>query len=169
MIALSFLLVAAIQVDVSVGEKTLAVRDDSAKVIASYLISPGVPKHPTPTGLFQIRKIVWNPAWVPPRKRWAWGRRPTPPADPKNPMKVVKIFFKEPDYYIHGTAEEHLLGDAASHGCIRMAPDHAFVLARLAMESGGAGKPDSWYQNVISGKRSVTVRVPKPIPIRITQ
>ena len=84
-------------------------------------------------------------------------------------MKVVKIFFKEPDFYIHGTADEHLLGDPASHGCIRMAPADAYALARVVMENGGAPKSDSWYQNVISGKQSVTVPLPQPIPVRITQ
>lgn len=28
-----------------------------------------------------------------------------------NPMKLVKIFFKKPDYYIHGTGDVESLGD----------------------------------------------------------
>jgi lipoprotein-anchoring transpeptidase ErfK/SrfK len=165
----TLLLAAAIHVDITVGGKTLDVRDEKNAAVASYAVSPGLPNHPTPKGNFAIRRIVWNPSWVPPKRGWARGRRATGPADPKNPMKVVKIFFKEPDYYIHGTADEHLLGDPASHGCVRMAPADAYALARLVMENGGAGKPDSWYQSVISGKRSVTVKLPKPIPVRITQ
>lgn len=143
---------AQIRVGVTVGAKTLDVRDNANKVIASYPISPTLPKHPTPTGNFTIGKIVWNPR-----------------GSQKNPIKVVKIFFKEPDYYIHGKPNERLLGDAASHGCIRMASAHAYALARLLMENAGAKQSEAWYQDVISGKRSVTVTLPKPIPIRITK
>src|SRR5712691_9815084 len=46
---------------------------------------------------------------------------PTPPGNPKNPMRAVKIFFNEQDYYIHGTNQEDAIGYAAAHGCIRMA------------------------------------------------
>lgn len=158
---------AQIHLEVTLGGKTLDVRDAGDKVLASYQISPGLAKHPTPPGSFAIRKIVWNPAWVPPKAGWAKGKKATAPADPKNPMKVVKIFFKEPDLYIHGTADEKLLGDPASHGCIRMAPADAYNLARLVMQNGGAGKNDEWYNSVISGRRSLTVAIPKPVPLKI--
>jgi lipoprotein-anchoring transpeptidase ErfK/SrfK len=158
---------AQIHLDVTIGGKTLDVRDTTNKVLASYQISPGLPKHPTPQGDFAIRKIVWNPSWVPPKAGWAKGKKPAAPADPKNPMKVVKIFFKEPDLYLHGTGDEKLLGDPASHGCIRMAAADAYALARLIQQNGGAGQSDTWYQSVINGSRSVTIRIPKPVAIHI--
>jgi lipoprotein-anchoring transpeptidase ErfK/SrfK len=158
---------AQIHLEVTLGGKTLDVRDANNKAIASYQISPGMANHPTPPGSFTIRKIVWNPAWVPPNVGWAKGKKATAPTDPKNPMKVVKIFFKEPDLYLHGTGDEELLGDPASHGCIRMAQADAYALAKLVMENGGAGKNDEWYQNVINGGKTVTVVVPNPIPLRI--
>src|SRR5678815_5750008 len=111
------------------------------------------------------RRLVWNPTWVPPKEGWAKGKSAKGAGDPKNPMKVVKIFFKEPDYYLHGTADEHLLGDPASHGCIRLSSADAYALARLVMENGGAAKPDSWYQEAMSGKRTVTVKLPQPVGI----
>lgn len=159
---------AQIHLEVTVGGKTLDVRDAQNHVLASYQISPGMTGHSTPTGNFTIRKIVWNPAWVPPKAGWAKGKQATAPGDPKNPMKVVKIFFKEPDLYLHGTGDEQKLGDPASHGCIRMAQADAYNLARLLMQAGGAAKSDSWYQSVINGARSVTVVLPKPAPLRIT-
>ena len=158
---------AQIHLEVTLGGKTLDVRDAQNKALASYQISPGTPGHPTPQGAFSIRKIVWNPAWVPPKAKWAKGKKATAPTDPKNPMKVVKIFFKEPDLYLHGTADEHLLGDPASHGCIRLAPADAYALAKLIMQNGGAAKDDAWYQNVINGGKAVTVVVPKAVPMRI--
>lgn len=159
--------VAQVHIEVTLGGKTLDVRDAANRALASYQISPGMPNHPTPKGSFTVRKIVWNPAWVPPKARWAKGKRAAPPNDPKNPMKVVKIFFKEPDLYIHGTADEELLGDPASHGCIRMAPADAYALARLLMQNGGTEKNEAWYESVISGGRSVTVALPKPVAMRV--
>jgi lipoprotein-anchoring transpeptidase ErfK/SrfK len=158
---------AQIHLDVTLGGKTLDVRDASNHAVASYQISPGMAGHPTPQGTFTVRKIVWNPAWVPPKAGWAKGKKATSPQDPKNPMKVVKIFFKEPDLYMHGTADEKLLGDPASHGCIRMAPADAYALAQLLMQNGGAQKDESWYQSVISGKQSVTVVLTKPVAMRV--
>lgn len=158
---------AQIHLDVTLGGKTLDVRDATNKLLATYQISPGMAGHPTPAGAFSIKKIVWNPAWVPPKAKWAKGKKATAPTDPKNPMKVVKIFFKEPDLYLHGTGDEKMLGDPASHGCIRMAPADAYALAKLIQQNGGAAKDDAWYQSVISGGRSVTVVVPQPVPLRI--
>src|SRR5438067_11842314 len=37
----------------------------------SYDIAIGLGSKPTPTGNFHIRRIVWNPAWVPPAVSWA--------------------------------------------------------------------------------------------------
>src|SRR5438045_4561350 len=114
-----------------------------------YDISAGTKSYPTPNGHFVIRHLVWNPAWVPPKESWAKGKQATAPGNPKNPMKVVKIFFQEPDYYIHGTGDEALLGNPASHGCIRMSQKNAFALGRYIMDHAGAQKSDSWYNSEI--------------------
>ena len=158
---------AQIHLDVTLGGKTLDVRDASNKLLGTYQISPGMAGHPTPAGSFAIRKIVWNPPWVPPKAGWAKGKKATSPRDPKNPMKVVKMYFKEPDLYIHGTGDEKLLGDPASHGCIRMSAADAYALARLVQQNGGAPKNDAWYQNVINGGKTVTVAIPHPVAVRI--
>ena len=137
------------------------------RLIRRYDVSVGKKAHPTPHGTFRINHIVWNPSWVPPKEKWAKGKKPAAPGSEKNPMKVVKIFFKEPDYYLHGTGDEHLLGNPASHGCIRMSAADAYALAKLLQENGGAKKSSAWYQRAISGKQSLTVKLPKPIAIRI--
>ena len=130
---------------VSVGGQTLDVRDDSNKVIASYRILAGLPKHPTPTGDFTIGKIVWNPRREPGKKSL---------------IKGVRIMFKEPDSYI---------GDPSSQGGIRMASKDSYALARLLMDRAGVKPSEAWYQDVIRGKRSVTVTLPKTIAIRISK
>jgi lipoprotein-anchoring transpeptidase ErfK/SrfK len=129
------------------------------KTIRRYDVSVGTKAHPTPHGTFSINHIVWNPAWVPPKEKWAKGKKPTAPGDKKNPMKVVKIFFKEPDYYIHGTGDEEALGGAASHGCIRMSQSDAFRLGRYLMDHGGAAHDDAWYSNVFTRGTPADVRL----------
>jgi L,D-transpeptidase ErfK/SrfK len=135
--------------------------------IRKFPVAIGARKHPTPQGLFGIQHIVWNPSWHPPDAKWAKGKEPKKPGDPDNPMRVVKIFFQEPDYYIHGTLDEESLGAAASHGCLRMSEADAASLARLIMERGGAPKPDAWHDKVAGGNASADVRLPRPVPFRI--
>lgn len=129
------------------------------RTIRRYDVSVGKKAHPTPHGTFNVNHIVWNPAWVPPKEKWAKGKKPAAPGSEKNPMKVVKIFFKEPDYYIHGTGDEAALGGAASHGCIRMAQQDAFRLGRYLMDHGGAAKDDAWYAKVFNGGTPADVRL----------
>ena len=135
--------------------------------IKRYEVAIGQKAHPTPQGLFAIRHIVWNPSWHPPNAAWAKGKDPAAPGDPNNPMKVVKLFFQEPDYYIHGTDKDESLGGAASHGCLRMSESDVASLARLVMERGGAPKTDAWFRTVMNGDSSADVRLPQGISLRI--
>jgi lipoprotein-anchoring transpeptidase ErfK/SrfK len=135
--------------------------------IKRYEVAIGTKDHPTPQGLFGIRHIVWNPGWHPPNAAWAKDKQPTAPGDPNNPMKVVKLFFQEPDYYIHGTDKDDSLGGAASHGCLRMSESDVASLARLVMERGGSPKTDAWFRTVMNGDSSADVRLPTGIPLRI--
>ncbi len=82
-------------------------------------------------------------------------------------MRAVKIFFQEPDYYIHGTNDEDSIGYAASHGCIRMAEADAVDLARYLMEHAGAHHDDSWYDQVQSTYQPIDVRLPYVVPMAI--
>ena len=170
--ALAFLVTSAasaqVHVLVTLTGKTLDVRDAQNHAVASFQVSPGMANHPTPKGNFTIRKIVWNPAWVPPPDaKWAKGEKPAGPNDPNNPMKLVKIFFKEPDLYIHGTGDETKLGDPASHGCIRMSPADAYALARILMQNGGIPENDAWYQQTINGGKTITIVLKKPVAMTV--
>lgn len=131
----------------SLRERVLVVQVGDS-VVASFGVAIGKPGHSTPTGEFTIRKLIWNPRWVPPDSPWARGKSPRQPGDPSNPMQGVKIFFREPTYYIHGTNDEASIGKAASHGCIRMTPEEAAVVARWIMEHGGEPRPESWFQRI---------------------
>lgn len=149
----------------SLSEKTLYVmRGDT--LLAQYPIAIGTDEHPTPKGDFRIRTIVWNPRWVPPAVGWARGKTPKEPGSPANPMQTVKIFFQEPDYYIHGTPSVESLGTAASHGCLRMDPNQAAEVARLIMEHGGEPREENWFWRVLHF-RSETKTVSLENPIRM--
>ena len=154
-----------LEVDLSDNELLVYQGDE---IVETYAVSVGKKKNPTPTGTFKIRKIVWNPSWVPPDEKWAKDKTPKAPGDPDNPMKRAKIFFKEPDYYIHGTGDIESLGAPASHGCVRMSPEEVTQLAQLLMEHGGKPKPLPWYRRIFRSKKTAVVVLARPIELRIT-
>ena len=157
----------ALTMSASLSSRTLTIkRGDS--VIKQYAVAVGHDNHPTPTGRFTVRKLVWNPAWVPPDAGWAKGKKPAAPGAKSNPMKTVKIFFQEPDYYIHGTGALNSLGEAASHGCLRMDPDQAAEVALLLMDNAGTSKDWDWVKNILSIGEQRTVSLATPTPLTIT-
>jgi len=158
---------AELRLKVDLGERQLIVLEDGNE-LERFAVAIGTKKYPTPTGEFRIRKIIWNPSWKPPDSKWAKGKPARPPGHPENPMKVVKIFFSEPDYYIHGTDAEESLGKAESHGCIRMSPDEAARLAQLVMEHGGAPMPEPWYWRIFRRKTTKVVYLKLPVAIEIS-
>lgn len=153
-----------LSLEISKSDKILEVRKGD-EIIATYDVAVGSSKHPTPEGAFKIRRIIWNPGWVPPPEKWARKKKPTPPGHPDNPMKRVKMFFKEPDYYIHGTAAD--IGSSDSHGCVRMRPGDVTEVAKLVMKHGGKPMPSPWYRRILKSRKSKSVTLSNPVPITI--
>jgi len=142
-----------IEIRASVSERMLYVKRGDT-TLKTFQVAVGTDDYPTPKGTFRIRKMIWNPSWrPPPNSDWAKGKKARGPGDPENPMKVVKIFFKEPDYYIHGTGAVGSLGSAASHGCLRMDPEQVAELAKLIMEHGGQPREENWFLRLIHSRR----------------
>lgn len=138
--------------------------------VDTFRVSVGSKYHPTPQGEFAIRRIEWNPSWTPPKSAWARDRRPAAPGAPDNPMGRVKMLFKHPTYFIHGTNEPEVVGHVASHGCVRLRDEDAVRLARMVMRHGGAERPDSWFERVLARVRSTeTVRLARPVPVRVVE
>jgi lipoprotein-anchoring transpeptidase ErfK/SrfK len=159
---------APLELTANLTARRLTVRREG-EIVKEYDIAVGQDRYPTPTGLFNIQKVVWNPAWIPPDKGWARGKSAKGPGHPANPMKTVKIFFREPDYYIHGTDQVESLGDAASHGCLRMDPDEAAELALLIMDNAGQERSMDWVKNLLHLGESRTVRLTTATPLLIEQ
>jgi lipoprotein-anchoring transpeptidase ErfK/SrfK len=125
-----------VRLEVSLSSRQLKVIE-RGRVVSTYGVAVGKPGHPTPTGSFRTGAIDWNPSWTPPPTGWARNKRPQPPGAAANPMRGVKIFFRAPDYFIHGTNAPGSIGEAASHGCIRMTEADATNLARRIERAGG--------------------------------
>jgi lipoprotein-anchoring transpeptidase ErfK/SrfK len=159
-------LAADLRLEVDLSDRQLLVMVDD-EVVETFAVSVGTDKYPTPEGDFTIRKVIWNPAWNPPDSKWARGKTAKPPGHPENPMKRVKMFFKEPDYYIHGTGDEESLGKAESHGCIRMHPEDVTRLAQLVMEHGGKPMPEPWYRKIFRKKSTKVVQLEVPVELEI--
>jgi lipoprotein-anchoring transpeptidase ErfK/SrfK len=85
--------------------------------MASYPVAVGQPGWETPTGEFQIANKQRNPAW----KQPITGD--SIPTGPDNPLGDRWIgFWSDGRHEIgfHGTNNEALIGQAVSHGCLRM-------------------------------------------------
>ncbi|MCA1992743.1 MAG: L,D-transpeptidase [Coleofasciculus sp. S288] len=83
----------------------------------SYPIAVGKQGWETPTGTFQVRQMIRNPSWQHP-----WTDEVVPPG-PGNPLGSRWISFwtdGRNEIGFHGTPNEELIGQAVSHGCIRM-------------------------------------------------
>lgn len=159
--------VAPITMTVVLSERKLYVRKDG-ETIRTYPVAVGHPKHPTPKGNYGVQYVIWNPRWRPPDAEWAKDKEPRAPGDPKNPVGRVKMFFKQPDYYIHGTRETESLGRAESKGCIRMRNGDVIALAKLVMENSGTHRPPAWYKRVINtATRTQEVWMSKPVPLTV--
>lgn len=134
--------------------------------IETYRVAVGTRDHPTPAGEFLARRIVWNPWWVPPPFEWAAGERVTPPG-PDNPTGRVKIQFGL-YLYLHGTPDESSLGQAASHGCVRMANADAVELARLLQERTAPDEPAAEIDSLIADPGMTrTHALEPPVPFTI--
>jgi lipoprotein-anchoring transpeptidase ErfK/SrfK len=152
----------------SLTSKTLTVVAANG-AIRTFNVAVGAPTYPTPPGSYTIRKIVWNPSWIPPDSPWAKKETAKGPGEPGNPMKVAKIFFKEPDFYIHGTGQIKSLGSAESHGCLRMHPDEVAELAQFLMTNGGQAQEEGWFSRVMHMRwKTHTVMLTQPISLTIS-
>lgn len=155
-----------LRLEVDLSERTLTVIEDGSAT-RTYDVTVGSPGHPTPLGEYRIDWIVWNPSWNPPNSEWARGEKPIGPG-PNNPMGRVKMFFRQPAYYIHGTNQDSQIGQAASHGCVRMRNEDVIDLAPLVMAHGGDVRPPNWFKRVINRFRDtqeVTLGAPVTVVI----
>lgn len=139
----------ALRIRISLARQVLELLDDTGRPLAAYAVSTAARgageqrgSYQTPRGRHLIRAKIG--AGLPANTVFV-GRRPTgeiwtPELGAQQPerdwilSRILWLSGCEPGrnrlggcdsmrryIYIHGTADEHLLGQPASHGCIRMA------------------------------------------------
>lgn len=123
-----------LRLDINLPAYRLAAWRDTSRV-GTWAVSIGARQWKTPTGMLAAVAVEWNPWWIPPASPWARGEKVTPPG-PDNPMGRVKISLGQL-IFAHGTPFPESVGQAASHGCLRMRNDDAIALARLLLVASG--------------------------------
>jgi hypothetical protein len=86
----------------------------------SWPVSTGMRGYSTPSGAYTTTSM--NEIWYSKQ----WDNAPMPHA----------IFFTKQGHAIHGTLEEKRLGNAASHGCVRISRENAKTLFTLVKTTG---------------------------------
>jgi hypothetical protein len=156
----------ALLLEVDIASRQLNVYRDN-RVVASHPVAVGSAEWPTPTGQWDIGQVIFNPRWVPPEESWAEDEEIAEPGAPDNPLGKVQLVYSPPNS-IHGTNEPESLGQAVSHGSIRIANDDGVEVARMVMQAGGAPRDDAFVQNALANPTErVEVVIPNPVPIRV--
>jgi lipoprotein-anchoring transpeptidase ErfK/SrfK len=160
--------IGALRLEVDRSARMLRVLLDD-DLIESHPVAVGQAEWPTPTGTFHIQRVDWNPDWIPPEEEWAEGEEPKDPGDPDNPMGRARMVYQE-TYIIHGTDDTASLGQAASHGSIRLGNEVITELARVVMRHGGAPRSEEWFREALEDRATMRqVSLPDPVPLIIRE
>jgi lipoprotein-anchoring transpeptidase ErfK/SrfK len=100
--------------------------------IRMYRVAVGAAGYDTPAGMHRILSKERNPTWHVPNRPWAGNLagQTIGPNDPRNPLEAAFIALGG-GVGFHGTANLASIGQAASHGCIRMRVPDVLDLYRL--------------------------------------
>ena len=121
----------AYHIIINIPSTKLSVYDED-ELVMELPVAVGQAIYKTPTGYNEIKELIWNPWWYPPKADWAKDEEITPPG-PANPLGPVKIVLGD-EIRIHGTTTPSSIGRAASHGCIRLNSKDAITLAWFLQE-----------------------------------
>lgn len=109
---------AEVVVNISKSQQRLAVVVDGTEAYR-WPVSTGRRGYATPSGVFHPVRL---------ERHW-YSRKYD-----NSPMPWSVFFHR--GYAVHGTMEAYHLGRAASHGCVRLRPDHAHTLFSLVKRAG---------------------------------
>jgi lipoprotein-anchoring transpeptidase ErfK/SrfK len=105
------------RLEISLSRRQVTLYQENT-TIKSYPVAVGRSGWETPTGNFQVLQKLQNPKWINP-----FTGEAIPGGDPENPLGEYWIGFwtNGKDWIgFHGTPNPSSVGEAASHGCIRM-------------------------------------------------
>jgi L,D-transpeptidase ErfK/SrfK len=101
---------------VDLGDRHVYLYQDKKK-LASYPLAVGKDGWETPTGTFKVIEMQKDPQWLHPITKEVFA------PGPDNPLGKRWIGFSingQTHIGFHGTNQEKLIGQAVSHGCLRM-------------------------------------------------
>jgi hypothetical protein len=99
------------------NQRMVVSRDDEPLYV--WPVSTGVRGHDTPSGVYQPFRMEKD------HYSREWDDAPMPNS----------IFFTTEGHAIHGSSHVKRLGNPASHGCVRLAPQNAATLWKLVREA----------------------------------
>jgi lipoprotein-anchoring transpeptidase ErfK/SrfK len=95
------------------------------KIIAAYPVTVGSTQTVTPIGEWKVRGVAKLPTFRYDERMLKRGKRSKNfhmlPPGPNSPVGVVWIALNKRGIGVHGTDEPNTIGQAVSHGCIRLA------------------------------------------------
>jgi lipoprotein-anchoring transpeptidase ErfK/SrfK len=154
------------RIEVNLAARELHVYRGGQRV-ATHPVAVGSEEWPTPTGEWSIGQVIFNPRWIPPEESWAEDEEISEPGDPDNPLGRAQLVYRAPNS-IHGTNAPESLGQAVSHGSIRVSNEVALELARMVMEAGGAQRDEAFHRRARENRTErQEVSIPNPVPVRI--
>lgn len=106
--------------NIDLSSQTMVV-SQNGKVKYKWLVSTGRKGYSTPTGSYTAKWLSRH------HRSRKYNNAPMPYA----------VFFRG-GYAIHGTYETKRLGRVASHGCVRLAPEHAAIFFSLVQKTGNS-------------------------------
>lgn len=111
-----------------IGENKLYLYENG-KITHRWLVAPGQPYYPTPTGMFEITEKRYMPTWVNPAPDgWGADMPLSIPPGISNPLGLRALNWSAPAIRFHGTTATYSLGYNASHGCVRMSNEDVIEL-----------------------------------------
>ena len=117
----------------NLGDQRLYHFKPDGKTVVSFPVGIGREGWSTPIGRTKVVRKQEKPTWYVPKSIRA--ERPYLPAvvppGPANPLGSHALYLGWNSYLLHGTNKPYGIGRRASHGCVRLYPEH---IARLFRE-----------------------------------
>ena len=105
------------------------------RIIAQFPVTTGSARDPLPIGNWTVKGVARNPEFhYNPKLFWDVSdskKKQLLQPGPNSPVGVVWIDLSKPHYGIHGTGEPSTIGNAESHGCVRLTNWDAAKLAGM--------------------------------------
>jgi hypothetical protein len=142
------------------------------KEVAAYPIGIGRKAFPVPVGEREARRVIFNPAWIPPDSTWVDEQPGVEPGerieadDPRNPLGTIKIPLGD-GILIHEAASPSDVGSLVSHGCVRMLERDIFELAERLLAARSRALPPAEMAQVRRSTERKEVDLGAPVRVDI--